>query len=89
MATSSTMSVSLIPMGDSSQKAVVFDIKLKRGQTLSQMYMNPDIIMGLMFEHMNVKTLLVQKLDRRAILLIFQENEDVERICATLRSIER
>ena len=89
MSNSPTMSISLIPMGDSSQKAVVFDVKLKRGQVLSQVFMNPDIIMGLVFEHNNVKPLVVQKLDMRATLLVSQDDEDVERICTTLRPTEK
>ena len=59
MSISSTMSVPLILMGDSSQKAVVFPAKLKRGHALSQVFMNPDIITGLVFQHMIVKPLVV------------------------------
>ena len=43
-------------MGESSHKPVVFDIELKDKQTRSQVFMNPDIIAGLVFEHMNVLT---------------------------------
>ena len=83
------MSVPLIPLGESSQKAVVFDVELKKVQVLSKVFMKPDIIVGLMFEHMNVGPLEVQKLYMSATLFIFQEDEDVERIWITLRSVER
>ena len=68
------MSVPLKPLGESSQKAVVFDVELKKVQVLSKVFINADIIVGLMFEHMNVKPSVVQKLDMKAILLIFLED---------------
>ena len=48
--------------------------------------MDPDIKVGFMFEHTYFEPLVIQKLDMRATWLVFQ---DVERICTTLRSIER
>ena len=56
------------------------------GQELFLVYMSPDTIVVLLFEHTNVKPLVVHM---KAILLIFQEDEDVERIYTTPRSIER
>ena len=44
--------------------------------------------MGLVFEHSSVEPLVIQKLDTRAILLVSLKDVDVERIYATLQSVE-
>ena len=70
MATSLMMSVPLTLMGESSQKAVVFDVELKRGQALSQVYMKPDIIVGLVFLTHKCQTFSGIDGGMRAMLLI-------------------
>ena len=51
--------------------------------------MNPYTIVGHEFEHTYVRPLVEQKLDMRAILVIFYEDKYVKIICTTQRSIER
>ena len=63
MSTSSTVSVPLILIGESSQRAIVFMIELPRGQALSIVFMNSDIITGLVYDHMTVEPMVVQNLD--------------------------
>ena len=41
--------------------------------------MNVDIIMGLLYEHMNIKPMVVQILDEKATLLVFPEGEEIEK----------
>ena len=52
------------------------------------MFTNSDIITGLVYEHMTIGPMVVQQLDERNTLLAFPGNEDIERICNTLQSIE-
>ena len=63
-------------------------IELLRGQVLSLVFMNSDIIAGLVNEHMTVEPVVVQKPDDKNTLLVFTESEDIEKICNTLQSIE-
>ena len=42
--------------------------------------MNLDVIIGLVFEHMSVEPVVIQKLDMRATLLVFPEDVDVKRM---------
>ena len=65
MLTSSTVSVPLIPIRESSQRAVIFMIELPRGQSLSLAFTNTDIITGLVYEHMTVEPMVIQKLDKK------------------------
>ena len=88
MLTLSTISISLILMGESSQRSIVFTIELLRGQALSPALMNLDNITGLMYEHMTVELMGVQKLDEKNTLLVFTKFEDIEKICSTLISIK-
>ena len=55
MSVSSTASVPLIPVGESSQRANNFMIELVRGQALSPAFMNPDIIAGVKRENISAK----------------------------------
>ena len=88
MLTSTTVSVTLIPTRESCQRTVIFTTELTRRQTLPPAFMNDDIIAGLVYEHMNVEPMIVQKLHAKAMLLVFPKSEEVERICNTLKSIE-
>ena len=62
MWTSLTISVPLIPTGESSQKAIIFTLELTRGQVLSPAFMNVSIITGLVYDahkcraHVRTKT---------------------------------
>ena len=84
MSTSSTVSVSLIPTGESCQSTVIFNVQLTRGQVLSPVFTNANVIVGLVHKHMNVGPMVVQKLDAKAMLLVFQEDEEFKKICSTL-----
>ena len=64
-------------MGESCQRAVIFNVEFKKGQVLSQMLTNSDIIMGHVFEHRSIEPLLIQKLDKRTIPLVFPEDIEV------------
>ena len=44
--------------------------------------MNVDIIVGLVYEHINMEPVVVQKLDAKGILLVFPEGEEVEKYVA-------
>ena len=46
--------------------------------------MNVNIIVGLAYEHTSMDPVLVQKLDAKAMLLVFSEDEEFEEICITL-----
>ena len=72
-------------MGESCQRAMIFNLELKQGQALSQAFMSLDIIGGLVFEHMSIEPVAVQKLDARATLLVFPEDVNVERIYTGLQ----
>ena len=50
--------------------------------------MNSDIIAGLVYEHMTIEPVVIQKLDEKNTLLVFTESEDIQKICNTLISIE-
>ena len=65
--TSSTVSVPLFPIGESSHRAVIFITELIRGQALSPVIINPDIIAGLEYEHMTVEPVVIQKLDEKIL----------------------
>ena len=79
MLTSSTVSIPLIPIGESSQRAIIFMIELPRGQAMSSVFMIPDIIIGLVYEHMTVEPMVVQKPDESNTLFLFIESEDIEK----------
>ena len=63
-------------------------IELLRGQALSPAFTNTDIITGLVYEHVTIEPVVIQKLDEKNTLLVFMESEDIEKICNTLQSIE-
>ena len=62
----------------------MFNVELKKGQTLSQVFTDSDIITGLVFEHMSAESVVIQKLDIRATLQPFPQDVDIDRICTTL-----
>ena len=84
MLTLSTVSVPLIPIRESSQRHVLFMIELLRGEVLSPVFMNSDIITGLMYEYMTVEPVEVQTPDEKNTLLVFMESKDIENTCNTL-----
>ena len=71
-------------MGKSCQSAVIFNVELKKGHMLSQAFMSLDIIRGLVFEHMDIEPVVIQKLDVGTILLVFPEDAYVKRVCTAL-----
>ena len=83
MSTSSTVSVTLIPTGKRCQRTL-FSLLINMGQALSSAFMNANIIVGLLYEQTNVEPMVVQKLDAKAMLLLFLEGEEVEKMCGTL-----
>ena len=70
------------------EKAISFTIELLRRQVLSPVFTNSDIITGLVYEHMPLKPVTVQRLDEKNTLLVFAESEDIGKICNTLQSIK-
>ena len=88
MLTSSTVSIPLILIRESSQESHIFMIELLRGEALSQLFTNSDIITGLVYEYMTIEPVVAQKLNGKNTLLVFAESEDIENICNTLQSIE-
>ena len=50
--------------------------------------MNPDIVVGLVYEHTTIEPMVIQRLDERNTLLVFVEGENSEMLCWTLWSIE-
>ena len=88
MSISSTVSIPLIPIGESSQRAIVFTIELQRGKALFPAFPTPDIITGLVYMHTTIEPMVVQKLDEKNTLLVFTEGKDIEEICNTLQSIK-
>ena len=88
MLTSWTKSIPLIPIGQSSRRVVVFTLELPRGQPLSLVFTNPDIIAGLVYKHTTVEPMVVQRLDERETLLVFAEGENIEKSCQMLQSIK-
>ena len=84
MSTSSTVGVLLILNGESSQRAIFFMKELQRGQALSPVFINSEIIAGLVYEYTTVEPVVVQILDEKNTLLVFMESEDIEKICNTL-----
>ena len=49
----------------------MFTNELPRGQPLSPAFTNPDIVLGLVYEHIAVELKVVQRLDERNTLLVF------------------
>ena len=84
MLTLSAISIFLIPIGESSQRAIIFTKELLRGQVLSQVLMDSIIITWQVYEQMTVEPVAVQKLDEKNALLVFTESEDIDKIYNTL-----
>ena len=63
-------------------------LELPRGQPLFPAFMNPDNIVGLVYEHTSVELIVVQRLDERNTLIVFAEGENIEKLCQTLWSIK-
>ena len=55
---------------------------------LSSVFTIFDIIGGLVYEHMTVQPVVVQKCDEKNTFLVFTESENIAKICNTLQSIE-
>ena len=81
---SSRVNVPLILTGESCPRTKIFTIEFIRGQALSPVFTNDNIIVGLAYEHTNVEPLVLQKSDANATLLVFPEGEEVDKICSTL-----
>ena len=84
MLTSLTESISQSLIGESSRIVVVFTLELLRGQPLSPAFTNPDIVAGLVYEHMTIEPMVIQRLDERNTLLVFSEGENIEKLCRSL-----
>ena len=84
MSMSLTESILLIPSGESSRRVVFFMLELLRGQPLSPAFINPDIVVGLAYEHINIELIINQRWDERHILLVFAEGENIEKLCQKL-----
>ena len=50
--------------------------------------MSPDVIAGLVYEHITMEPMVVQRLDERNTLLVFAEGENTGKLCSTLQSIK-
>ena len=59
-------------------------IELLRGQALSPVLTNSDIIAWLVYEHMTIEPVAIQKLDEENTLLVLTESEDIKIKCNTL-----
>ena len=68
-----------IPIGESSRKVEGFMLELQGGQPLSLAFMNPDIVVGLVYEHTTIEPMVVQKMDEINTLLVFAEGENIEK----------
>ena len=79
MSMSLTNSIPLISIGESGRKVVIFTIELPRGQPLSPVFTNPDIVVGCVHEHTTVEPVY----DRNT-LLVFAEGENIEELCQKL-----
>ena len=79
MLTSSTVSVLLIPIRESSQRALNFMIELLRRQALSPAFTKTDIITWLINEHITVDPVVVEKHDDKTTLLVFLEDKDIQK----------
>ena len=88
MLSSLTESILPILIGENSKRIVVFKLELPREQPFSPLFMNPDIVVGLVYEHTAKEPMIVQSLDERNTLLVFAEGETIEKICKTVQSIE-
>ena len=88
MSTSLTNSTPPISIRESDRKVVIFTIELLRGQPLSPVFTNPEIFVGLVYEHTTVEPVVVQRADARNTLLVFAESENIEELCEKLQSVE-
>ena len=59
-------------------------LELPRVQPLSPAFINPDIVVGLVYEHTTIDLLVIQRMDERNTLLVFAEGENIEKLCQTL-----
>ena len=80
MLTSSTVSVPLILIGESSQRAIHFMTKLPRGQVLSPVFRYSDIITGPVYEHMTIEPVVVEKHNEENTLLVSQKVKTLKNI---------
>ena len=84
MLTSLTNSIPPISIGESGRRVVIFTVEILRGQLLSLVFTNLDIVVGLVYEHTTVEPVVVQRVDDRNTLLVFAEDENIEKFCQKL-----
>ena len=70
----------MILIGENSERIVVFTLELPRGWPLPPTFMNPNIVVGLVYEHTAIEPMVVQRMDERNTLLVFAEGENIEKI---------
>ena len=56
-------------------------LELPVGQPLSPLFTNPGIFAGLVYEHTTIEPMVIQRLDERNTLLVFEEGENIEKLC--------
>ena len=67
MLTLSSVSVPLILIGGSSQRGIIFMIETLRGQVMSPVFPNSDIIAGIVCGDKTAELVVVQKHDERTL----------------------
>ena len=65
MSTSSANSIPPISIGESGGKVVIFTIELPRGQPLSPVFTNLDIVAGLVCKCTTAEAIVVQRVDKK------------------------
>ena len=83
-----TDSIPPILIRESGRKVVIFTIELLRGQLLSPVYTNLDIVAGLVYRHTTVEPVVVQRVDDGKTLQVLAENESIEELYQKLPSVE-
>ena len=53
-------------------------IELPMGQALSPLLTNSDMITGIVYAHMTIEPVVIQKLDEKNTLLVLTESEDMQ-----------
>ena len=48
---------------------------------MASLFPNLDIVVGLMYEHTTVESVVVQRVDERNTLLVFTEGENIDELC--------
>ena len=63
-------------------------LELPREQLLSPVFTNPDIVVGLVYEHTIIEPMVIQRLDKRNTLLVFSGGKNIEMLYQALQSIK-